>query len=442
MKKYLSLMLLGITVVVYLGVSIVEASSQPEIPTIPTKSVVFSQSPFVDQTYAVIAMKKGWFEEVGIKIEPEPYGKVLLPAQVVSMLIAGGIDVGNLFNPMLASLLSESSEITLFCYADVFYGRAIMGQSKYKSLEEFMKEGLDAKEAWAKAISQLKGKTFTIAPEPELIPVLKAFTGIGGIELTDFELVQTDDPKTTALMVAGRADFQMGSAPTRVTLLKKGFKEIVTLQQFLNYFPLSPESEFYDTIGQAGWACRKEWYRKNHDTVLRLTSVLLRTMDFINENPIESLKLQLPFTNSVAGTELTVEDGIIFYTKLDPLVPFEEQTRWVFDEESAEYYKWNLGAHIRREEKKGVLEVGKWKPEDICSVPEVYRELLELKYKSNLEFAQAELLIYQLGQQGGSATVTAKDLLKKAKYYYRIRNYLDSYRFAVAAREWAEFATK
>src|SRR5918911_5426447 len=39
---------------------------------IPTASVAFGMRPYADNTFYVVAMKKGWFKDVGIQITPAP----------------------------------------------------------------------------------------------------------------------------------------------------------------------------------------------------------------------------------------------------------------------------------------------------------------------------------------------------------------------------------
>src|SRR5437870_998388 len=56
---------------------------------IPTASVAFGMRPYADNTFYVVAMKKGWFKDVGIQITPAPYGLKVTDAVVTSLLLKG-----------------------------------------------------------------------------------------------------------------------------------------------------------------------------------------------------------------------------------------------------------------------------------------------------------------------------------------------------------------
>ena len=49
---------------------------QPAAPEpgtdIPAATIKFGMRPYADNTFYIIGMKKGWFDEVGVKFEPAP----------------------------------------------------------------------------------------------------------------------------------------------------------------------------------------------------------------------------------------------------------------------------------------------------------------------------------------------------------------------------------
>jgi len=75
MKK--NIFYLPIIVGIMITVFAVGASSLPSIPEIPKVTIRFSNSPYVDHSYSVIGVKKGFFEDVGITMDPAPYGRVV-----------------------------------------------------------------------------------------------------------------------------------------------------------------------------------------------------------------------------------------------------------------------------------------------------------------------------------------------------------------------------
>src|SRR4029077_15131804 len=51
---------------------------QPAAPEpgaeIPSATIKFGMRPYADNPFYIIGMKKGWFDEVGVKFDPAPYG--------------------------------------------------------------------------------------------------------------------------------------------------------------------------------------------------------------------------------------------------------------------------------------------------------------------------------------------------------------------------------
>jgi hypothetical protein len=93
------------------------------------------------------------------------------------------------------------------------------------------------------------------------------------------------------------------------------------------------------TIGDTGPACTRDYLEKNYETVLRFMSVMFRIIDQVKADPTTALGYEAPYLRSVAGTNTTPEDlGKIMKT-LDPLVSFEEQTRFWTDTSNPYYYK-------------------------------------------------------------------------------------------------------
>src|SRR5579864_5369142 len=61
--------------------------------TIPHQQVKFGMRPFADNTFYVIAMQKGWFNDVCIGIEPAPEGLKVNDTNATALLLNGQVDV-------------------------------------------------------------------------------------------------------------------------------------------------------------------------------------------------------------------------------------------------------------------------------------------------------------------------------------------------------------
>ncbi|MGH6943042.1 MAG: hypothetical protein ACREH6_02325, partial [Geminicoccaceae bacterium] len=78
---------------------------------IPASAVKFGMRPYADNTFYVIAMKKGWFEEVGIKILPEPEGLKVTDNNVIALLLNGQLDMSSQYCPLLLPTYKTSNKL-------------------------------------------------------------------------------------------------------------------------------------------------------------------------------------------------------------------------------------------------------------------------------------------------------------------------------------------
>ena len=447
-KSKLSLFLTTVFIVVSVLGNQVFSQEKPSIPEIPKVTVKIGLGPWLDHSFIVVGVKKGWFDEVGINIEPKPFGRVVL-MESLQTLLAGTVDVNRFFDSEAAGHLAQTREVKVFVIADLFQGFSLLAKPSkpsYKSVHDFMKEGLSFDEAIKQTMAQLKGKTFA-AP---IMGTAMLFHSLAfekaGMSFDEANTIFLDDPKIVELALAGRADFAgPGGAPLIVTLMEHGWKQLINSRDFLEAAEPSIHSEVLTVVGSAGWAAKEGWIEENHETVLRLSSVLFRIMDFYNEFPDEALSLQLPYLNSIAGTDLTVEVAKQILYNFDPFFTFEQQARFFLDPNDPLYYAWRYGADIKQFQDKGIIPAEeKFTPSDSYWADDFYKEMLELRGKGASLIEDTIFVIEYLTeeQKDSEASKTARDLVRKAKYYFSARNYFDGVRFAAAAKEWAEYAQR
>ncbi len=89
---FLSLVLLGL-IAIPASQAWAGAARPPAIPEIPKQVVRYAHAPFLDHTQAVIGMHKGWFDDVGIDIQPKPYALTIPSEQRPAALAAGTVDM-------------------------------------------------------------------------------------------------------------------------------------------------------------------------------------------------------------------------------------------------------------------------------------------------------------------------------------------------------------
>src|SRR3984885_9456668 len=78
------------------------APAPPEPGTdIPAATIKFGMRPYADNTFYIIGMKKGWFQDVGITFEPAPYGLKANDSNVTTLLLNGQLDIISEFCPLM-----------------------------------------------------------------------------------------------------------------------------------------------------------------------------------------------------------------------------------------------------------------------------------------------------------------------------------------------------
>ena len=90
---------------------------------VPAASVKFGMRPYADNTFYIIAMKKGWFQEVGIKILPEPEGLKVTDNNVIALLLNGQLDMSSQYCPLLLPTYKTSKKLKCVAFTDNFLGR-------------------------------------------------------------------------------------------------------------------------------------------------------------------------------------------------------------------------------------------------------------------------------------------------------------------------------
>ena len=252
---------------------------------------------------------------------------------------SGRVDVLSGSAQLLMPATDRLPPFKMFFFADIFQGYAILAQpdGNYTSFTEFIDQGMSPDEAFQAAVGQMRGKIFAYPPEAAIKGFIDLSLAKGGVTLADMETNVAEDSANVALMQGGRADFQVGGVPSRLTLESAGFKPILTSADLAQYAEASTDSAELRAVFHDGWLATDEWLEANHDTALSMASVGFRINAFINSNPEDAMAIHTPFLNSVAGTDFDNSIAAVAYESLHPFLPFEEQEAWHLDRgESAE----------------------------------------------------------------------------------------------------------
>lgn len=394
-----------------------DAGSLAKQSGIPSKTIRFALQPYADHSYESIAIEKGWFKDVGVDLQP----KVVDADKVTSVLLSGSVDMGSI-NPVAFIPLLKRGAFDSFTYSDVFQGYAIMAQpgSPDKTYSDFVSAGQAPEQAVRSTLAQLRGKRFTYPAEPTIKGFIATAFHKGGLSLNDdVKGNVTGDANGVALMLAKRADYEVGGVPSRISLESQGFKPLLTSIDLVKAAGPSPTSEEIRAIVHGAWSTTKKYADANHDTLLRMTSVNLRLMQFMNDRRSEACDIHMKYLNSIAGTDFGQKQCDVIYTSLDPFYSLDKQKAFFEDKSNPLYWSYALSSTIALNEEQGLLPKGTYKPQDIASAPEVYRELLRLRDEAKANLAK-------LADATGQAATTAK----LAQTNYDNFNYLDAARLS------------
>ncbi len=409
------------------------AAAQDAAPVIPEVEIRAVMLPYFDHSQASIGLAKGWFEEVGITFLPDGKGTILTSAdQAMGIAAAGNHDIISGLPQLFMPGFKNLPKIQLFTVGDYFKGFAIMAQPEggYKSYTEFRADGLSSAEAFKKAVGQMRGKTFAFPAEAAIKGFIELSLSRGGVTLEDMKTVVAPDANTARLMEAGRADFQVGGVPSRLTLQVAGFKPILTSGDLAAAATPSVDATELRAVLYGGWTATEEWLKTNHDTALRLLSVSFRINQLIKSNPDEALGIHVPFLNSAAGTDFDVATGRIVYEELDPFLTFDEQKQVFDDPNNPLNIEYVTGSAIKLYEEQGVFQPGEYTSKDFVVADDLYHEMEKLKAETDAAVAKAKAA---LADADAGTKASAEALLSRAEELYSEFNFLDSAAFAKAA---------
>jgi hypothetical protein len=379
--------------------------------------------PYADNTYFVIGMEKGWFKDVGLTIDPEPYGLKTTEEQWVSLLLNRQVDINSATCSILLTSYKTTDQLKCTGLAVTFYGQAMLANPKLglKTVKDFVEGGMSFTDALKAALTPLIGKTVYIPPGLAAKEFTETPFRLAGLELPKY--VTQDDPQMLLLGKSERLDFMHpAGAPIAQTMLDAGWTPIYDSGQLLKYGPGGVDSPLEPMVSNNGWAATADYINGHQTTMMRFSSVVFRIFDALQKDP-SLYGTFAPYLNSVAGTSLDGDGVRRTVENLDPFVPFAAQSKYFDDKNHPEYYANSMGALIKSLEKSGTIRTGVTPDELIWAAP-MYHEMVDYKNKTDQLFKQAE---------GKTLAAAKQPMLQKAHQFYDWFDFLDAYRLATAA---------
>jgi hypothetical protein len=268
------------------------------------------------------------------------------------------------------------------------------------------------------------GEKLATHPLLDTRPLINTAFGLAGLPVP--ELLIVDDPENLAATQAGRVKFSLPAiASANLTLLLRGWTPLVGIADLLENVEGGPGSPVENVVFTVGTMGNKNFINENQNTTLRFVSAVFRTIDAVlaDEGSYELLGAAADFINSYSGTELSPEDLYTVYSVLDPLSPWESQTKYFEDTGDPRYYKTAYQAFIDVNVEADVVDAGT-KPDDGIWAGMIYETLRWYQDETDKILAALE---------GVELTTEQQDLVAQAKQYYDWHDYLDSFRLAKAA---------
>ena len=376
----------------------------------PSVTVKFGMRPYADNTFYAIGMDKGWFKDVGIAIDPQPYGLKTTEDQWVSILLNRQVDINTATCSSLLPPYKTTDQLKCTALAVTFFGSVMLANPKLnlKTVGDYAKGGANFNDALKQALTPLVGKTVYVPAAVSEKEFDEVPFRLAGLELPSY---------------TNRLDFMHpGGAPIAEQLLEAGWTPVYDTGQLLKYGPGGVDSPLEPLVFNNGLASTADYVNSHQTTILRFTSVMFRIFAALQKD--NSLYgVYTPYLNSVAGTSLDASGVQRTVENLDPFVSFEQQTKYFDDKKGAEYYANSMGALIKALETSGNIPTG-IAPDDVMWAAPIYRELVDYKTKTDALFKTA---------QGKQLAADKQQTLDKAHQFYDWYDFLDAFRLATAA---------
>ncbi len=397
-------------------------------PAIPSKTLRLSMVGYPNHTYPIIAMRNGWFDEVGISIEPSD-GKVIFEPQAVPQLRNNEVDISSIYVGLITPAIDKIDDIKPIVLTSYWAGNTILTppDSGFKTVDDFVDSGMSFADAARAAMVQLQGQEITVPPTQSTRPWLELAYSYGGLTLADSDLVVLEDPAAVQLGMSGRVKFAAPAGAAQIFQLQRqaGWRPVMSTSQMVKYSAGDPGAAIISVLNYDGFATTQRYLDEEHDSVLRFASVLFRTMNEIfGDNGTEALSVQVPFINAAAGVDLDPDALKFIFSEVGIMYPWERQDQFWTDTSSTLFYETIYNYQIEKFIAAGTIADQDYDLDAVFRSAALYQEMKALEVRAKDLAAQADAA--ELSEERRAMVDEGKAWI--AKY-----NFLDAVRFLEAA---------
>ena len=398
---------------------------------LPTASVAFSMRPAVDNSFHIVAMQKGWFEDVGITIEPKPNGFKATDENAIPLVVRNQNNLGAMFGPSVLQTLRNNKKLKMIMYTDDFVGNMIWASpnSGLKPVDEYLKQGMSIEAALKATLEPLvsPGKKLATTAALDTRPFIDVAFGLAGLPKP--ELLLVDDPQNLVLSRSGQVEFSLPvHASTNLTLKNEGWIELVSISDLINNVKGGPDSPVQSIVYTVGIMGNTDFINENPNATLRFVSAVFRTIDAVLADGGKEgglLSAAYPFINAYSGTNLDEAGTYYVLSTFDPLSPWSSQGKYFTDKEDPRYYNTAAAAFIK------TLVDSQALPEDIVPDDGIWAAQIY----DTLKWYQTQTDAILAALEKEPLDDSKKALVERAKQYYAWYDFLDAFRLAKAAAQ-------
>lgn len=397
-------------------------------PTIPEVTVRHATVSYTNHSWTVLAAQKGFLKDVGITMA-NGAPKILRDQQMVPQLQNGEVDITTMYFGIVTQALDKITNIKPILVYSYWQGNTILTSPNqgFKTVDDFIAEGMPWDKAAAAAMSQLKGQKLTITANPSTYPWNEYAFSLAGLTMKDAETIPIEDPKAVQLAIGDQVPFAAPGGAVQIYQLQyqAGWKPVMSTRQMVKYVPGGPGSALNNLLNYDVMQCTQEYLDNNRDTVLRWCAAMYRTMDYIfGPQQEQALTEYAPFINANTGATLDWQSIKFIFEELDPFYPWDKQPPIWEDDKYALYYKNIYDFQIKKYIADGTLPNQTYDIDGLFQAKPIWLEMRELKAKAETLMAKAP---------SGEMIEEKKKLMEAAKFHYDGFNYLDAVRFLEAA---------
>lgn len=397
-------------------------------PAIPGVTVKFSMVSYTNHTWPIIGVRNGFFDEVGIKLEPAD-GRIVFENQTVPLLQNKEVDISTIFVGVLTPALDKIKNLKPFLIHSFWQGNTILTapNSGFKTMDDFMAEGKTFLEAAKLTVAQLKSQKLTVPPTISTRPWLNFVYDFAGLKLEDSDLVILEDPNAVQLAISGGAPFASPAGAVQIYQLQfqAGWKPLISTRQMVKYATGEGADKVRDLLNYDGFAATTEYLSANKDTIHRFNSVMYRTMAGVfGPNQKAELEKQVPFVNAANGSSLDAAAIKFIFEQLDPFFPWEAQEAIWTDKSNPLYYLNVYDVQLKKFIKDGALPPGNYNLDDFFIAKSFWQEALALRKRTAELVAKVD---------SAKLPDDKKVLAETGKAWSTKYNWVDSVRFLEAA---------